>query len=38
MRFRPDRSYIEARTLPTVRAPDESAHCLARLEALASPA
>jgi glucosamine 6-phosphate synthetase-like amidotransferase/phosphosugar isomerase protein len=38
MRFRPDRSYVEERSLPAVRAPGESAHCRARLEALASPA
>jgi glucosamine 6-phosphate synthetase-like amidotransferase/phosphosugar isomerase protein len=38
-RFRPDRSYVEESPLPTVRAPGESAHCLARLAAItAAPA
>jgi glucosamine 6-phosphate synthetase-like amidotransferase/phosphosugar isomerase protein len=35
-RFRPDRSYVEETALPAVRAPGESAHCLARLAALAA--
>ncbi len=35
-RFRPDRSYVEDRALPAVRAPGESAHCLARLAAIAA--
>jgi len=37
-RFRPDRNYTEERTLPAVRAPGESAHCLARLAAIAATA
>jgi glucosamine 6-phosphate synthetase-like amidotransferase/phosphosugar isomerase protein len=37
-RFRPDRDYVEESPLPTVRAPGESAHCLARLAAIASAA
>jgi glucosamine 6-phosphate synthetase-like amidotransferase/phosphosugar isomerase protein len=37
-RFRPDRSYVEETPLPTVRAPGESAHCLARLAAIAAAA
>ncbi len=37
-RFRPDRDYVEESPLPTVRAPGESAHCLARLAAIVSPA
>jgi glucosamine 6-phosphate synthetase-like amidotransferase/phosphosugar isomerase protein len=35
-RFRPDRSYVEERALPAVRAPGESAHCLKRLAAIAA--
>jgi glucosamine 6-phosphate synthetase-like amidotransferase/phosphosugar isomerase protein len=35
-RFRPDRSYVEDAVLPVVRAPGESAHCLARLAVLAA--
>jgi len=34
--FRPDRSYVEESPLPTVRAPGETAHCLARLAAIAA--
>jgi glucosamine 6-phosphate synthetase-like amidotransferase/phosphosugar isomerase protein len=30
-RFRPDSSYVEEKSLPAVRAPGESAYCLARL-------
>jgi glucosamine 6-phosphate synthetase-like amidotransferase/phosphosugar isomerase protein len=37
-RFRPDRSYVEETALPAVRAPGESAHCLARLAAIAATA
>ncbi len=37
-RFRPDRDYVEETPLPTVRAPGESAHCLARLAAIAAAA
>jgi glucosamine 6-phosphate synthetase-like amidotransferase/phosphosugar isomerase protein len=37
-RFRPDRSYSEETALPAVRAPGESAHCLARLAAIAASA
>jgi glucosamine 6-phosphate synthetase-like amidotransferase/phosphosugar isomerase protein len=37
-RFRPDRDYVEDNPLPTVRAPGESAHCLARLAAIAAAA
>jgi glucosamine 6-phosphate synthetase-like amidotransferase/phosphosugar isomerase protein len=37
-RFRPDRSYVEETALPAVRAPGESAHCLARLAAIAAAA
>src|SRR5262249_24378033 len=32
--FRPDRSYVEERALPAVRAPGQSAYCLARLAAI----
>ncbi len=35
-RFRPDRNYVEESPLPTVRAPGETAHCLARLAAIAA--
>jgi glucosamine 6-phosphate synthetase-like amidotransferase/phosphosugar isomerase protein len=35
-RFRPDRSYVEETALPAVRAPGESAHCLAQLAAIAA--
>ena len=37
-RFRPDHSYVEENPLPVVRAPDEGAHCLRRLAALAAAA
>ena len=37
-RFRPDRSYVEETALPAVRAPGESAHCLARLAVIAATA
>jgi glucosamine 6-phosphate synthetase-like amidotransferase/phosphosugar isomerase protein len=37
-RFRPDASFVEERSLPSVRAPHEGASCLARLAALASAA
>ena len=37
-RFRPDRSYVEERSLPAVRAPGESAYCLERLAAIAAAA
>jgi glucosamine 6-phosphate synthetase-like amidotransferase/phosphosugar isomerase protein len=37
-RFRPDRSYVEDNPLPTVRAPEESLSCLARLAVLAAAA
>jgi glucosamine 6-phosphate synthetase-like amidotransferase/phosphosugar isomerase protein len=37
-RFRPDRSYVDETPLPTVRAPGESAHCLARLAAITAAA
>jgi glucosamine 6-phosphate synthetase-like amidotransferase/phosphosugar isomerase protein len=37
-RFRPDRSYIEESALPAVRAPGQSAYCLARLAAIAAAA
>ena len=37
-RFRPDRDYVEESPLPTVRAPGESAHCLARLAAITAAA
>src|SRR5215475_398916 len=36
--FRPDRSYVEERALPAVRAPGQSAYCLARLAVIASAA
>ena len=35
-RFRPDRSYVEGRSLPAVRAPGEGVSCLARLAAIAA--
>lgn len=35
-RFRPDRSYVEDKALPAVRAPGQSAYCLARLAAIAA--
>jgi glucosamine 6-phosphate synthetase-like amidotransferase/phosphosugar isomerase protein len=35
-RFRPDASFVEEDPLPTVRAPQEGAHCLKRLAALAA--
>ncbi len=35
-RFQPDRSYVEDAVLPAVRAPGESAYCLARLAVLAA--
>jgi len=37
-RFHPDRSYVEERSLPAVRAPGQSAYCIARLAALAAAA
>jgi glucosamine 6-phosphate synthetase-like amidotransferase/phosphosugar isomerase protein len=37
-RFRPDRSYVEERALPAVRAPGQSATCLARLAVIAATA
>ncbi|HKC76859.1 MAG TPA: hypothetical protein VKB70_00585 [Gaiellaceae bacterium] len=37
-RFRPDRTYVEKTALPAVRAPGESAHCLARLAIIAATA
>jgi glucosamine 6-phosphate synthetase-like amidotransferase/phosphosugar isomerase protein len=37
-RFRPDRSYVEEKALPSVRAPGESELCLARLAAIVAPA
>jgi len=37
-RFRPDRSYVEQRALPAVRAPGQSAYCLARLAAIVAAA
>ena len=37
-RFRPDRSYVEDGSLPAVRAPGQSAYCLARLAAIARSA
>jgi glucosamine 6-phosphate synthetase-like amidotransferase/phosphosugar isomerase protein len=37
-RFRPDRSYVEERALPAVRAPRESAYCLERLAEIAAAA
>jgi glucosamine 6-phosphate synthetase-like amidotransferase/phosphosugar isomerase protein len=37
-RFRPDRSYVEDGVLPAVRAPGQSAYCLARLAAIAAAA
>ena len=37
-RFRPDRSYVEDRALPAVRAPRESAYCLQRLAEIAAAA
>jgi glucosamine 6-phosphate synthetase-like amidotransferase/phosphosugar isomerase protein len=36
--FRPDRSYVEERALPAVRAPGQSAYCIARLAAIAAAA
>jgi glucosamine 6-phosphate synthetase-like amidotransferase/phosphosugar isomerase protein len=37
-RFRPDHDYVEESPLPTVRAPGESEHCLARLAAITAAA
>ena len=37
-RFRPDETFVEQTTLPAVRAPRESAHCLERLAAIAAAA
>src|SRR5246500_707157 len=37
-RFRPDRSYVEERSLPAVRAPGQSAYCLKRLAVIAATA
>jgi glucosamine 6-phosphate synthetase-like amidotransferase/phosphosugar isomerase protein len=36
--FRPDRSYVEERSLPAVRAPGQSAYCLERLAVIAAAA
>jgi asparagine synthetase B (glutamine-hydrolysing) len=36
--FRPDRSYVEDGQLPAVRAPGQSAYCLARLAVIAASA
>jgi glucosamine 6-phosphate synthetase-like amidotransferase/phosphosugar isomerase protein len=36
--FRPDRTYVEERALPAVRAPGQSAYCLARLAVIAAAA
>lgn len=36
--FRPDRSYVEESALPAVRAPGQSAYCLARLAVIAAAA
>jgi glucosamine 6-phosphate synthetase-like amidotransferase/phosphosugar isomerase protein len=36
--FRPDRTYVEERTLPAVRAPGQSAYCLKRLAVIAATA
>jgi glucosamine 6-phosphate synthetase-like amidotransferase/phosphosugar isomerase protein len=38
VRFRPDRSYVEEGSLPAVRAPGQSAYCLARLAVIAAAA
>ena len=37
-RFHPDRSYVEETALPAVRAPGQSAYCLARLAVIAATA
>jgi len=37
-RFRPDASFVEENPLPTVRAPQEGAHCLQRLATLVATA
>jgi len=37
-RFRPDRNYVEESALPAVRAPGQSAYCLARLAVIAAAA
>jgi glucosamine 6-phosphate synthetase-like amidotransferase/phosphosugar isomerase protein len=37
-RFRPDRTYVEERSLPAVRAPGQSAYCLQRLAVIAAAA
>jgi glucosamine 6-phosphate synthetase-like amidotransferase/phosphosugar isomerase protein len=37
-RFRPDASFVEENPLPTVRAPQEGAHCLRRLATLVATA
>src|SRR5215471_4534700 len=37
-RFRPDPTYVEERALPAVRAPGQSAYCLARLAVIAAAA
>jgi len=37
-RFRPDRSFVEEGDLPAVRAPGQSAYCLARLAVIAAAA
>jgi hypothetical protein len=36
--FRPDRSYVEDGVLPAVRAPGQSAYCLARLALIVASA
>jgi hypothetical protein len=36
--FRPDRTYVEERSLPAVRAPGQSAYCLERLAVIAAAA
>jgi hypothetical protein len=37
-RFRPDRSYREAETVPPVHSPHEAVSCLTQLATLAAPA
>jgi glucosamine 6-phosphate synthetase-like amidotransferase/phosphosugar isomerase protein len=37
-RFRPDRNFVEEGDLPAVRAPGQSAYCLARLAVIAAAA
>jgi hypothetical protein len=36
--FEPDRSFVEERVLPPVRAPDEARFCLARLSSIVTAA